>query len=457
MGSANYDENAEQSILGCMLIDSICIKKAIDHLSSHDFYREVHQNIFNLIKSMYEDERPVDIISITAEARDNGGIERCNSAVYISELLDSVPTTANLVSYINIVKDKSKKRKEEDLRNRLVNDIQSGHPLNELLPFYNKAYNVLHEDQKDPVWEASKFLKHDFQEPQAYCNGLIYPRGISIVVGQPKTYKTICILNLAFALAIGKPFLNFEVSSPAKTLVLQAELSDGRLQERMLNLVNHWGSPIEGKLYIRTIRGAFLNEKDGLSKVSSIIRQVDPEVVIIDPLVEFFSGDENKAQDISSLFANLDTLLTADRSIVLVHHFRKPSKDGGDNFNLIRGSSVIFGKVDAAISLSPLVDNQVIMDFACRNIAKPDKFIATIDENLVFHYLKPFGMAKVKESHIIDALGKEKMLMKELADKVSDQCECKPGTVKRHITEMINKGKLIKEGTTKNATVRLPD
>ena len=454
----NYaNDEAEQTVLGCMLTDTGSIKIVLEHLTAQDFYREEHQNIFFLIKSMNENGKPVDIITLTEEARNNGGIERCGSVVYISDLLNSIATTANLPHYIKIIKEKAEKRKDAEIREQLIKDIKTGHPLKEILPFYEKVADVAKEDT-ETTWEVNEFLKQDFKEPMAYCKGLVYPRGITGIFGQPKCYKTFCVLNIAFALSTGKPFLNFEISNPIKTLILQAELSDGRLQERMTKMTPFWGVPAEGKLYIRTIRGAFLNETKGLSEVSAIIRAIKPEVIIIDPLIEFFTGDENLAKDMSNLFANLETLLTDDRSIILVHHLRKPNKDGGDSFAQIRGSSVIYGKLDAGIHISPLVDGQVVLDFATRNIAKPDKFIATIDENLIFHYCKEFGATKVKDSHITEALqGKGEIPIKALADEISEICECRPETVSKHITRMIKSGLLTKSGGTRNASVKLPE
>lgn len=457
MTDSLFEEEAEQSILGCMLLDKESISTSLNHLSAEDFYREQHQHIFSLIKNMNEKGKPVDVITVTAEAKDNGGLERCGSIVYITDLINSIPTTANLQNYIDIVKEKSKKREDVKIREQLVKDIQEGHPLNEILSVYSKVEDIIHEKEKAPTWEISKFLKQDFKEPTAYCKGLIYPRGILGIFGQPKSYKTFLVINMALALATGKTFLNFEISAPVKTLILQAELSDGRLQERMSKMTPYYGIP-EGKLYIRTIRGAFLNDTKGLAEVSAIIRAIKPEVIIIDPLIEFFTGDENKAQDMNSLFTNLEKLLTDNRSIILVHHLRKPNNNGGDSFSQIRGSSVVYGKLDAGIHISPFVDGQVVLDFTCRNISKPEKFIATIDENLIFRYSKEFGASKVKDSHIIEALkNKGEIPMQELKDTVSEVCECEPETVRKHITRMIKAGTLIKSGGTRNATVKLPE
>lgn len=458
MEAPAYDCKAEQAVLGCMLFEAKSIEIALADLTANDFYSEHHQNIFSHIKNIYERGEAADIISVPREARENGGIERCGDSLYISDLLNSVPTTANLPYYIKIVKKDASKRNENEIRQQLVNDIESGCPLDEVLTIVDKAKDSLREKEKPLIWEISKFLNHDFQEPPAYCKGLVYSRGILGVFGQPKSYKTFFVLNMAFALAVGKPFLNFEIARPIKTLILQAELSDGRLQERMKKLIHYWGIPQDDKLFVRTIRGAFINEAKGLAEVSAIIREIDPEVIIIDPLVEFFAGDENNAQEVNNLFANLGSLMADHRSIILVHHLRKPNNKGGDSFAQIRGSSVIHGKLDAGINITTLVDGQVALDFTCRNILKPDKFIATVDENLIFRYYKEFGSAKVKDSHIIDILkDKGETLIQDLADEVSETCECTPETAGRHITRMIKTKTLIKIGGTRNARVKLPE
>jgi hypothetical protein len=211
---------------------------------------------------------------------------------------------------------------------------------------------------------------------------------------------------------------------------------------------------------VATLRGAFLNDPAGFAAIKKIVDDAAPDVIIIDPLVEFFSGDENKAIEMRALLDRLNLLIeNTNRSIILTHHLRKPSRDGGgSDFNALRGSSVLFGRIDTGILILPELDGQIKVDFICRNAGKPEKIIASFDENLVIKYIKQAGAKKVHDAMILDLLKEGgKVRIKEVAAKVAAAADCRETTAKEHIRTLIEAGRIKKEGMTKNATIELVD
>jgi len=322
-------------------------------------------------------------------------------------------------------------------------------------PLFVKQSKKAEAPEAVKAWELNQFLANDFHEPPPYCQALLYPKGLTVLGGEPKSGKTLFLLNLALALANGKPFLNFEISEPCRVLIVQAELSEGRLQERMASLSKAWTTP-EDRLYLATLRGAFLNEKDGFETVRKIVDEVSPDVIGIDPLTEFFSGDENKGQDMRLFLDRLSQLTTGNRSVIISHHLRKSAEGGSPDFNSLRGSSVLFGKVDTAIIIAPELNGQITVDFKTRNCARPAKIIAGYDEALILKFIKEAGARKITDQNILEALRETpETSVKGLSERLAEKYDCKPATVKTHIRELIEAGKIKKQGETKNAKISL--
>jgi replicative DNA helicase len=102
---------AEQSVIGSMLIDKNAIAQAAEVLSSEDFYKDAHKTIFKAIRDLYNKDIPVDMITLVDYLKSNDMLEKAGGVTYIMEISTSVPSTANLSSYIKIVEDKSTLRR----------------------------------------------------------------------------------------------------------------------------------------------------------------------------------------------------------------------------------------------------------------------------------------------------------------------------------------------------------
>lgn len=106
----NNDE-AEQSILGIMMVDINKILPIIVMLNSEDFFSPAHRLIFSAIESLYRDGKPVDIVTVSEFLRFNNNLETAGDREYITSLAQNVITTANYKNYCKIILKYSKKRK----------------------------------------------------------------------------------------------------------------------------------------------------------------------------------------------------------------------------------------------------------------------------------------------------------------------------------------------------------
>ncbi|MDQ0872280.1 replicative DNA helicase [Paenibacillus sp. V4I3] len=102
---------AEQAVLGAILIHGEALITAMERISSDDFYRGTHQRIFESIVELAEEQEPVDLITLTSRLQNKQQLEEIGGVTYLSELANAVPTAANIDYYAAIVEEKSMLRR----------------------------------------------------------------------------------------------------------------------------------------------------------------------------------------------------------------------------------------------------------------------------------------------------------------------------------------------------------
>jgi replicative DNA helicase len=102
---------AEQAVLGAILLHSDALITAMERLTSDDFYRSTHQRIFEMMIELTEENEPVDLITLTAKLQDKQQLDDIGGVMYLSELANVVPTAANVDYYAAIVEEKSMLRR----------------------------------------------------------------------------------------------------------------------------------------------------------------------------------------------------------------------------------------------------------------------------------------------------------------------------------------------------------
>jgi len=97
---------AEQSALGCLLIDKNAIIKVIDFLKAKDFYKPDHQEIYQAMTELFERNDPIDMLSISSRLKEKNKLEDVGSNAYLTQLVNAVPTAAHVSSYAKIIQRK---------------------------------------------------------------------------------------------------------------------------------------------------------------------------------------------------------------------------------------------------------------------------------------------------------------------------------------------------------------
>ncbi len=98
---------AEQSLLGCLMLDKNAMVKVADSLKPKDFYRGTHQKIYQASLDLFEKGEPIDLLSLSSRLKEKEQFEEIGGSSYLTELINSVPTASHVLSYAKIVQRKS--------------------------------------------------------------------------------------------------------------------------------------------------------------------------------------------------------------------------------------------------------------------------------------------------------------------------------------------------------------
>ena len=257
---------AEQSVLGGILIENEAINRVTEILDADDFYRDGHRKIFNALINLSERDEPADLITLTNELRKIDQLDSIGGASYLASLIDSVPTAANIEYYAKIVKEKSILRKLIQTSTEII--TQSYEDRGDVEVFLDEAERAIFDISekrvrpsffsiRDVVKESFKTIERLFQKKELVTgvpSGFkeldrmtagFQPSDLIIIAGRPSMGKTAFCLNVAQYAA---------VENKIPVAVFSLEMSKEQLVIRMLCSEAH----VEGT----RLRTGFLNESD---------------------------------------------------------------------------------------------------------------------------------------------------------------------------------------------------
>ncbi|MFA5878535.1 MAG: replicative DNA helicase [Candidatus Staskawiczbacteria bacterium] len=97
---------AEQSLLGCLMLDKNAIVKIVDSIKPDDFYKNIHKEIYQAMIELYQRMEPIDILSITSRLKEKNKLEEIGGSSYLTSLVNTVPTATHVANYGKIVRAK---------------------------------------------------------------------------------------------------------------------------------------------------------------------------------------------------------------------------------------------------------------------------------------------------------------------------------------------------------------
>jgi replicative DNA helicase len=346
--SAIYDRmppqalEAETAVLGSIMIDPEALGRIIDVIQPPFFYRTQHKKIFSASLSLYEKNEPVDLVTLSEELKRRKELEEIGGSYFLTELAESVPSSANIEHHARIVREKYILRKLIEESANIARDCYEGEDdVFDILDRSEQRIFSLSDNRNrkgfehiSPIMHATfekidKFSKREglvtgvstgFNKFDELTSGL-QPSELIIVAGRPSMGKTAFCLNIARNAAVDAKtpvgFFSLEMSSQQLAMrLLTAEarvdahkLRTGRLaDDEWQKLSMRAGNLAEAPMYIDETPG--LSVLELRSKARRMKKEHDVGLVVIDYL-QLMQGPKNiesRQQEISTISRSLKAL-----------------------------------------------------------------------------------------------------------------------------------------------------
>ena len=239
------------------------------------------------------------------------------------------------------------------------------------------------KDVTPVVWQRKTYKELlEAPRPTFLVQDFLPARGIALIAAPPKARKSWAAMQLAHSLATGSDWIGFSIPQARKVLYVQAELPDDVVAARFEQMFGKDDS-VENLQFIR-VPSADLTLEEHLNGLMEQIEDFGAEVVIIDPIANFWQGDENSASSVNLLFDKLAQIQDRGCGVVLIHHSRKTQGFERITPQHMRGSSVFFARPDAVMTISPTQDNFSWADFTLRAAAPRDGVKLFVDSSGAF-------------------------------------------------------------------------
>ena len=361
-----WSPEAEQAVLGAILMDADAGIKAVELLEDTAFYREQHRRIFRAFAKLIERGGVVDPVVLRDELERSGDLERAGGTDYIAELLDVVPTAANIEYHCRIVKEKSLLRRLIDVGTGIVRTAYEGHEevgnlLDEAeqqvfeLSFQRGTQEVVRI--KELMWlameriesrhrgdESVRGISSGFTDLDEMTNGF-QKSDLIIVAARPSMGKTAFCLNTA---------ANAALEGNIPVAIFSLEMSRDQLVERLLaaesfvDLQRLRSGKLRDDDYPKMSRAAgllgtaplWIDDSPALtlleirSKARRMKAEHDIGLIIIDylQLIRGSARHENRQEEISFISRSLKALARELQMpvIALSQLSRAPEQRGGD-------------------------------------------------------------------------------------------------------------------------------
>lgn len=237
---------AEQAVIGAMLIDPACVAEVIELLRPEDFYAEEHQRIFETIYSMFNSARKIDPVTVLDQLKAQGYYDDAGGRAYLMQLMEVTPTSANVKEYAAIVRDKSMLRaiataageiqtmafsgagsaaEIAELAEQKIYAVRQGREIKGLAPIKSIIMDLYAQlDERSRSDSDIPGLTTGFRDLDVALTGL-NKSDLILVAARPGMGKTAFALNIA---------LNAAKASGKAVAVFQLEMSKDQLAARFL-------------------------------------------------------------------------------------------------------------------------------------------------------------------------------------------------------------------------------
>jgi replicative DNA helicase len=335
-----WSEEAELSVLGAMLIDGDAVVTAAELLDDSAFYREGNRRVFRAMAKLYGRREVIDVVTLTDELKSAGELDAAGGMAYVAQLVDAVPTAANVEYHCRILRDKAILRRLIESATSIVQEaytVPAGGVEDALDRAEQRIFQIAQAAErrgfiwiKEILWPTFERIEELQRNPGAITgvpSGFVdldrltvgfQPGDLIVIAGRPSMGKTALALNVAQHAAIehGKNVAFFSLEMSKEQLVERLLCAEGRVDSGRLRR-----GRLQDDEYARLATAAghlntapiWIDDTPSISalevraKARRLAAEVGLDLVVVDYL-QLMSGprdSENRVQEISAISRNL--------------------------------------------------------------------------------------------------------------------------------------------------------
>ena len=340
-----YNRDAEMALLGCMLIDAEISAELVEKLNEEDFYQESHKYIIRAMQQVFNNRKPVDLVTVSDQLDSEGNLEKAGGIVYLTDLTGITPSAANYKSYYQIITRDSINRKLIRTARKIIENSMNATEGRDAVAYAEKmVYDISRESESSALLGMKEGdvigeVLHEFEVLQADENALrgiptgfkrldkmtngLHGGDLIVLAARPGMGKTSLAMNLVenASLKTGKTCAVFSLEMPRKQIVQRlicsyakvsmANALSGKLsQNEWKKLMTASDKLRESKIYVddssRVTPAEILSKCRRLKSTAGAL-----DLVMIDYIQLMSSGsstvagNENRQQEIASITRDL--------------------------------------------------------------------------------------------------------------------------------------------------------
>lgn len=333
---------AEQAVLAGVLINNDAMNQIVDVLSPDDFYREAHAHLYGGMAELYNNNEPIDLITLSHYLKEKNALEKTGGPDYLTSLVDAVSTSAGILYHAQIIRDLSVRRKLIS-QCSVISDacFQNWQPTDELLDMAEQSIFDIAEDKigetfvplHDVIKDSFKKLESvaeregfitgvpsGFKDFDRYTAGL-QPSDLIILAGRPSMGKTALALNIGYNASVetGKGVAVFSLEMSKMQLGLRllgfhAGIDATRLRTGLLRDTD-WQKLMDSANHLSEL-SMFIDDTSYLSvlemkaKCRRLMKKNELTLVIVDylQLIQGRRSAESRQMEISEISRSLKAL-----------------------------------------------------------------------------------------------------------------------------------------------------
>lgn len=340
-----HSVEAEQAVLGGLMLDNQSLDKIADRISHDDFYRHDHRLIFNAMMDLARKDKPFDVLTVADNLKSQNNLEEAGGDVYLFELANNTPSASNIAAYSDIVRERSVLRQLISASNDIADT--AFHPdgrdsLSILDEAERRVFEISEKksrgggaqdikallakaaDRIDTLFHSKEHitgLATGFADLDEKTSGL-QDSDLIIIAGRPSMGKTAFAMNIAENAAIKskKPVLVFSMEMPGESLAMRMMSSLGRIDQHKIRtgqLEDEDWPRMTSAISILSEAPLFIDDTPALSPVElrARSRRIAKEynglgLIVVDylQLMQVPGTKENRTNEISEISRNLKAL-----------------------------------------------------------------------------------------------------------------------------------------------------